>query len=168
MCCAMFLVCPSIAIHRTYQFWARSESVNMPKTICSSAKCGVPAVFRFLYSEQATRNAALRHCPSWQCSATYCSCNKVAPEPFSMWSVWSSTGAWLPVIFISFLVWNCRRRTKFWHNELQTSVKNWLKAQASGFYDEGIEKLVPRYKKCLRRSVDYIEKWLVGVAKCCK
>ena len=42
-------------------------------------------------------------------------------------------------------------------NELQTSVKKWLKAQAAGFYDEGIGKLVPRYEKCLRRSVDYVE-----------
>ena len=55
----------------------------------------------------------------------------------------SSAWTWLPVIFISFLVWNCRRRTTFWHNELQTSVENWLKAQAVGFYDDGIRKLVP-------------------------
>ena len=34
---------------------------------------------------------------------------------------------WLPVISISFLVWNGRRRTTFWDNELQTSVQNWLK-----------------------------------------
>ena len=43
-----------------------------------------------------------------------------------------------------------------------------LKAQAAGFYDEGIAKLVPRYEKCLSRSGDYVEKQLVGVAKCCK
>ena len=79
MCCAMSLVCPSIATHRTCQFWARSEPVNMPKTIVSPAKCGVRNVIRFLYSEQTTRNAVLRHCPSsWQCSAAFCSCNKEA------------------------------------------------------------------------------------------
>ena len=40
-----------------------------------------------------------------------------------------------------------------------TSVENWLKAQAAGLYGDGIGKLVPRYEKCLRRSVDYnIEK----------
>ena len=43
-------------------------------------------------------------------------------------------------------------------NELETSVGNWLKAQTGGFYDAGIEKLVPRYEKCLRRSGDYVEK----------
>ena len=31
----------------------------------------------------------------------------------------------------------------------QTSVKNWLKAQVAGFYDEGIGKLVQRCEKCL-------------------
>ena len=43
-------------------------------------------------------------------------------------------------------------------NELQTSVENLLKAQAAGFYGEGIRKLVPRYEKCLCRSSDYVEK----------
>ena len=27
------------------------------------------------------------------------------------------------------------------------SIENWLKAQAAGFYDEGIGKLVPHYEK---------------------
>ena len=27
---------------------------------------------------------------------------------------------------------------------------------SAGFYGEGIEKWVPRYEKCLRRSVDYV------------
>ena len=92
MCCAMSLVCLSIATHRTCQFWARSEHVNVHKTIQSPAKCGVCAVIRFLYSEQATRNVVLRYCPSsWQCSAEHSSCNKEAPEAFSMGSVWSPT-----------------------------------------------------------------------------
>ena len=38
-------------------------------------------------------------------------------------------------------------RKTFWHNELQTSVENWLKAQAAGLYDEGIGKFLPRYEK---------------------
>ena len=54
----------------------------------------------------------------------------------------SSARTWLPVIFITFLVCNDRRRTTFCHNGLQTSVENWLKAQAAGFYEEGIAKLV--------------------------
>ena len=43
-------------------------------------------------------------------------------------------------------------------NELQTTVENWLKAQAAAFYDEGIGKLVSRYEKCLSRGGDYVEK----------
>ena len=60
-----------------------------------------------------------------------------------------------PCDFHLFPLLNGRRRTAFWHNELQTSVENYLKAQAAGFYDEGIGKLVPvpHYEKCLRRSV---------------
>ena len=140
MCCATSLVCSSIATHRRCQFSARSEPVNIPKTIESPAKCGVRAVIRFLYSEQATRNVVLSYCPSsWQCSAAYSSCNKEAPEAFSMVSVShppSSARTSLPVFFMSFHVWNGSRMTTFWHNELQTSVENWLKAQAVGFYDE--------------------------------
>ena len=140
MCCTMSLVCPSIATHRTCKFWTCSEPINMPKIIESPAKCGVRAVIWFFYSEKATRNFALRYCPSsWQCSATHCSCSKEAPEAFLM-EVFdhppSSAQTWLPVIFISFLVGNSCRRTTFWHNELQTSVENWLKAQAAGFYEK--------------------------------
>ena len=40
--------------------------------------------------QKKTRNDVLRYCPSsWQCSFSYCSCNKEAPEAFSMGSVWS-------------------------------------------------------------------------------
>ena len=157
----MSQVCQSIATNRTCQFWARSEPVNTHKTIESPAKCGVRAIIQFLYSEKATRNVVLRYCPSsWQCSVAYCSRRKKkeALKRFR-WEVFyyhppPSTRTWLPVIFISFLVWNGRRRTTFWYNELQTSVENWLKAQAVGFYGEVIGKLVPRYEKCLCRSVD--------------
>ena len=91
MCCTMSLVCPLIETHCTCEFWAHSEPVNMPKTIQSATRCGVHAVIRFLYSEKAIRNVVLGYCPSWKCSATYCSCNKEAPEEFSMGSVWSLT-----------------------------------------------------------------------------
>ena len=149
MCCAMSVVCSSIATQRTCQFCALSEPVNMPKTIVSPAKCGVRAVIWFLYSEKTTRNVVLRYCPSsWQCSAAHCSCNK---ERFR-WEVFdhppSSAQTWLPVLLISFLIWNGGRKTTFWHNELQTGgVENWLKAQTAGFYDEGIGELVPRFEK---------------------
>ena len=41
---------------------------------------------------------------------------------------------------------------------MQANVQNWLKTQAAGFYAEDIGKLVQLYEKCLRRSVDYVEK----------
>ena len=64
----------------------------------------------------------------------------------------SSVRTWFLVIFISFLVWNDRRRRTCWHNELQTSVENWLKAHAADFYDESIGKLVPCCEKCMGGS----------------
>ena len=33
MCCAVSQICASISSHRICKFWARSEQVNMPKTI---------------------------------------------------------------------------------------------------------------------------------------
>ncbi|XP_035229348.1 histone-lysine N-methyltransferase SETMAR-like [Stegodyphus dumicola] len=35
-------------------------------------------------------------------------------------------------------------------DELKETVSNWLKTQAANFYEEGIQKLVPRYDKCLK------------------
>jgi len=42
--------------------------------------------------------------------------------------------------------------------ELKENVSNWLKTQAANFYEEGIQKLVPRYEKCLRNFGSYVEK----------
>ena len=112
MCCLMSLVCPWIATHCTCEFWARSEPVNMPKTIESPVNCGVHAVIRFLYSEQATRNVVLRYCPSsWQCSAAYYSCNKQAPEAFLMERVWSTTIICLDLAPSNFHLFPCMKRS---------------------------------------------------------
>ena len=50
MCCAMSLVCPSIATHRTWDFWARSDPINIPKRIVTrqmwSACCNSITLFR--------------------------------------------------------------------------------------------------------------------------
>lgn len=43
-------------------------------------------------------------------------------------------------------------------DELQNAVKDWLRAQAAKFYEEGICKLVKRYDKCLNLNGDYVEK----------
>jgi len=39
-----------------------------------------------------------------------------------------------------------------------------LKSQAAKFYDDGINKLVHRYDKCLNLNGDYVEKWFKIVA----
>ncbi|PRD29767.1 UNVERIFIED_CONTAM: hypothetical protein NCL1_28426 [Trichonephila clavipes] len=43
--------------------------------------------------------------------------------------------------------------------ELKENVFNWLKTQAATFYEEGIEKLVPRYDTCLQYFGSYVERW---------
>ncbi|GFW83333.1 uncharacterized protein TNCV_2544311 [Trichonephila clavipes] len=42
--------------------------------------------------------------------------------------------------------------------ELKENVSNWLKTQAATFYEEGIEKLVPRYDTCLQNFGSYMER----------
>jgi len=42
--------------------------------------------------------------------------------------------------------------------ELHADVNLWLNLQAADFYRESIEKLVPRYDKCLNLNGDYVEK----------
>ena len=44
------------------------------------------------------------------------------------------------------------------HDEVQEKDMTWSKGQAADFYDSGIEKLVPRFNKCLDNAGDYVEK----------
>ena len=43
-------------------------------------------------------------------------------------------------------------------DHLKDAVQKWLTSQAAAFYEEGIQKLVPRYDKCLNNGGDYAEK----------
>ena len=43
-------------------------------------------------------------------------------------------------------------------DDLKDAVQQWLTSQAAAFYEEGIQKLVPRYNKCLNSSGKYVEK----------
>ncbi|GFX10618.1 histone-lysine N-methyltransferase SETMAR [Trichonephila clavipes] len=43
-------------------------------------------------------------------------------------------------------------------DEVKTTVKQWLSNQAASFFDDGIQKLVPRYDKCLNSNRNYVEK----------
>jgi hypothetical protein len=44
------------------------------------------------------------------------------------------------------------------NEELMEGVKTWLSSQAADFFDIGIQKLIPRYDKCLNSGGDYVEK----------
>jgi hypothetical protein len=43
-------------------------------------------------------------------------------------------------------------------NEVKEDVNTWFASQATSFYDAGIQKLVPRYDKCLSHGGNYVEK----------
>jgi histone-lysine N-methyltransferase SETMAR len=42
--------------------------------------------------------------------------------------------------------------------DVKRAVQKWLSSQAAMFYDEGIQKLVSRYDKCLNNGGNYAEK----------
>jgi hypothetical protein len=42
--------------------------------------------------------------------------------------------------------------------ELKDALKEWLNGLAAAVYDEGIQKLVTRYDRCLNVGGDYVEK----------
>ena len=43
-------------------------------------------------------------------------------------------------------------------NDLCEETTNWLTFQAGALYEEGIQKLIPRYEKCLENGGNYVEK----------
>jgi hypothetical protein len=43
-------------------------------------------------------------------------------------------------------------------DEVQEEVMTRFKGLATDFYDSGIQKLIPRLKKCLENAGDYVEK----------
>jgi len=43
-------------------------------------------------------------------------------------------------------------------DDLKAAVQKWLTSQVAAFYEEGIQKLVPRYDKCLNNGGEYVEK----------
>jgi len=42
-------------------------------------------------------------------------------------------------------------------DKVQEEVMTWFKGQAEDFYDSGIQKLVPRFNKCLDNAGGYVE-----------
>ena len=43
-------------------------------------------------------------------------------------------------------------------DDLKDAVQKWLTSQAAAFYKEGIQKLVPRYNKCINNGCECVEK----------
>ena len=43
-------------------------------------------------------------------------------------------------------------------DDLKDAVQKWLTSQAAAFYEEGVQKLVPCYDKCLNNGGEYVEK----------
>jgi hypothetical protein len=43
-------------------------------------------------------------------------------------------------------------------DNVEDAVQKWLTSQVAAFYEEGIQKLVSRYDKCLNNGGDYVEK----------
>jgi hypothetical protein len=42
-------------------------------------------------------------------------------------------------------------------DDVKEAVNTWFSSQAASFYDAGIQKLVPRYDKCLNNGGNCIE-----------
>jgi hypothetical protein len=49
-------------------------------------------------------------------------------------------------------------RTIQQHDEVKTALQHWVKMLAADFFNEGIQKLVPRYDICLILGGNYVEK----------
>jgi hypothetical protein len=43
------------------------------------------------------------------------------------------------------------------NNEVKVAVITWFASQAASVYNAGIQKLVPRYDKCLSNGENYVE-----------
>jgi hypothetical protein len=46
---------------------------------------------------------------------------------------------------------------RFHDDEVKEAVNTWFASQAASFYDTGIQKLVPRYDKCLNNDGNHFE-----------
>ena len=60
-------------------------------------------------------------------------------------------------LFTKMKVWLATRRFHT-NEELMDGVNNWLHNLAAPFFDEGLQKLVSRYDKCLNVDGNYVEK----------
>jgi hypothetical protein len=47
---------------------------------------------------------------------------------------------------------------QWFHNEVKEAVNTCFASQVASFYNAGIQKLVPHYKKCLNNGGNYVKK----------
>ena len=59
-------------------------------------------------------------------------------------------------LFLHLKKFLCGKR--FDDDDVKDAVQKWLTSQAAAFYEEDIQKLVPRYDKCLNNGGEYVEK----------
>jgi hypothetical protein len=53
---------------------------------------------------------------------------------------------------------NKNKLKEFFSDVLKETVTNWFNVRAAEFFDEGIQKLIPRLNNCLDNNDDYTEK----------
>jgi histone-lysine N-methyltransferase SETMAR len=68
-------------------------------------------------------------------------------------------------LFTKMKVWLATQRLQT-NEELIDGVNNWLHNLAAPFFDEGLQKLVSRYDKCLNVDGNYVEKYCSYVCNC--
>ena len=61
-------------------------------------------------------------------------------------------------LFTQMKVWLGTQSHFHTDEELMDGINGWLSPLAAEFFEEGIQKLVPRYDKCLNRMGVYVEK----------
>jgi hypothetical protein len=47
---------------------------------------------------------------------------------------------------------------RFHDDKVKEAINTWFPLQMASFYDAGIQKLLPRYDKCLNNGGNYVEK----------
>ncbi|GFY26309.1 putative DD41D transposase [Trichonephila clavipes] len=100
---------------------------------------------------------------SWTSRLDYIRASRGSPMPEIIFKIPDLT----PSDFHLFLHLKSFLAGKHFNNdkELKENVSNWLKTQAATFYEEGIEKLVPRYDTCLQNFGSYVERlWIYSVS----
>jgi hypothetical protein len=115
------------------------------------------------HSEQKVWNADIWcSAPPWQCTSAYISSHLSTAGTFQLGVVWPPSlqlWSWSEQLQPVYLREELAGSQHFSNNEeLTEGVQTWLSSQAADFFDTGIQKLIPRYDKCLSFSTDNLQK----------